>query len=77
MKKKPNYLNVSQAAAAKGVSRAAIYNAIREKRLPAKKGTFVVERVSRIVQRGWRISEEDLVKYEISDLHQWIGKKSA
>jgi hypothetical protein len=77
MAKKPRYLNVSQAAKAKGVSRAAIYNAIRDKRLPAQKGVFTTQRIIRVTQKGWRILARDLADYQVSDLQVYIGKKTA
>jgi predicted DNA-binding transcriptional regulator AlpA len=74
--KKKTYLNIAQAAKRKGISRAAVYHAIDEGRLPAQKGVFTTERVVRVTQRGWRILEEDLAKYEVSYLHVYIGKKN-
>lgn len=76
-KKPPTFLSISEAARLKGVSRAAIHNAIRDKRLPANKGVYTIEKVVKITRRGWRILAEDLEKYEISPLHVWIGKKIA
>jgi predicted DNA-binding transcriptional regulator AlpA len=76
-KKTTSYLTISQAAKAKGISRAAIYNAIRDKRLPAQKGIFTTERIVRVTQKGWRILKADLAKYQVSDLHVDIGKKTA
>jgi hypothetical protein len=76
MAKKPEtFLTITEAAKRKGVSRAAIYNAIRQKRLIAEKGVFTTTKVIKITRKGWRIPESELDKYQPSDLHVYIGKK--
>jgi predicted DNA-binding transcriptional regulator AlpA len=67
---------ITQAAKKLGISRAAIYRAIKEKRLAAKQGVFITSRVVKTRQRGWQISEKALTNYKISDFHVYAGKKN-
>ena len=74
-KKTEKFFNISEAARRLGISRAAIHRAIKEKRLPAKKGVFITTRIVKTRQRGWQISESALADYKTSDFHVWAGKK--
>jgi hypothetical protein len=74
----PSNKKYSIAGAAKelGMTRAGVHAAISQKRLKAKLGTFMVERIVRTKMRGWMIDEKDLRDYQVSAQHQEAGKKN-
>ena len=69
--------SIAEAAKELGVTRQTVHAAIRQKRLKAKRGTFVVERIVKTKMPGWLIDEPDLRAYQqtISKQHQEAGKK--
>src|SRR3990172_4615275 len=73
---KEKIYSIAEAAKFLGVTRQTIAAAIDQKRLKAKKGAFVVERVVKTKVRGWVISEAELKAYRVSEQHQEAGKKN-
>ena len=73
---KEKIYSIAEAAKFLGVTRQTIAAAIDQKRLKAKKGAFVVERVVKTKVRGWVISEANLKAYTVSAQHQDAGKKN-
>jgi predicted DNA-binding protein YlxM (UPF0122 family) len=71
-KKSTTHYTITEAAKKLGISRAAVFDAIKSKRLRAKKGKFTVAR--EVI--GWHIATKDLDQYRVSDLHQEAGKKN-
>ena len=69
-------LTIAEAAKELGITRQTVHAAIRQKRLKAKLGTFMVERTVRTKMRGWMIDEKDLRDYQVSVQHQEAGKKN-
>jgi hypothetical protein len=67
--------SIAQAAKELKITRQTVHAAIRQKRLKAKLGTFMVERIVRTKMRGWMIDEKDLRDYQVSAQHQDAGKK--
>jgi predicted transcriptional regulator len=68
--------SIAEAAKELGLTRQTVHAAISQKRLKAKLGTFIVERIVRTKMKGWTIDEADLRAYEISPQHQDAGKKN-
>lgn len=68
--------SIAEAAKELGTTRQAIHAAIRQKRLKAKRGTFVTERIVRTKVKGWVIDEAELKAYQVSLQHQDAGKKN-
>ena len=66
------FYTLTEAAKHLGTTRQAVHEAIKSKRLKAKKGTFVVERTV----KGWHIAAKDLDAYQVSELHREVGKKN-
>ena len=69
MKKKP-YYTITEAARILRVTRASIHEAIKGGRIRAEMG-MVVQRT-----RAWRIDPKSLFAYQVSALHQAVGKKT-
>jgi hypothetical protein len=70
------YYSVSEAAKLLGVSRQSIHLAVKRGVIKATEGKIVVTRLVKTEQKGLRISEKELRKYQPSALHSWLGKKS-
>jgi DNA-directed RNA polymerase specialized sigma54-like protein len=68
--------NIAEAAKELNVTRQTVHAAIQQKRLKAKRGTFMVERIVRTKMKGWVIDENDLRAFEVSQQHQEAGKKN-
>jgi predicted DNA-binding protein YlxM (UPF0122 family) len=66
--KKKEEVTVGEAAHHLKVSRQAIHNAIRKKHLKARR--------KKVVKTEWLISVAALEAYEVSALHQAVGKKN-
>ena len=75
--KKQKLYTITEAAKKLGVSRQAIHDAIGRGVLKATKETFVVTKLVKTTHRGYEIPEDELRKYQPSDLHVWTGKKKA
>jgi len=73
-KKEKRYFSMTEASRELGMSRQAIHEAILQKRLKAKKGTFVVRRMVETKMKGWVIEEKDLRAFQVSERHQMAGK---
>jgi predicted DNA-binding protein (UPF0251 family) len=69
MPRKKSY-TITEAAAILKISRAAVHEAIKMKRLKAKQG-WVVKRT-----RAWRIDPKSLKAYRVSAKRQAAGKKT-
>jgi len=67
--KKTQSFTITEAAKALGISRAAVFEAIRTGRLKAKRG--------QIVQTVWLVSAGALESYQVSARHKSAGKKIA
>jgi excisionase family DNA binding protein len=65
------HYTVAEAAKQLGVTRIAVYRAIKQHRLDADWGVIGPP------PKGWRIARGDLRAYEVSLLHQQVGKKTA
>lgn len=68
--KKKRYYTITEAAKILRVTRASIHEAVKAGRLKAEMGV-VVQRA-----RAWRINPKSLFAYEVSALHQEVGKKT-
>jgi len=70
--------SIAEAAKEANVTRQTIHAAIRQKRLKARRGTFIVERIVKTKMKGWVIDDADLRAYQqtISAHHQEAGKKN-
>ena len=69
------FYTLTEAANSLGISRNAVHQAIKQKRLKAKRGKFKVERTITRTVTGWIIEATELKKYRVSDMHVWVGKK--
>ena len=76
-RKSQNFLSITQAAKALGITRAAIHRAIKQGRLEADRGEFEIVKIVKMKIKGWRISAKNLDLYRVSSFHQWVGKKIA
>lgn len=65
------FYTITEAARKLKVTRAAVYQAIKQRKLRARWGKFIQ------VTEGWRISPESLHDYEVSFSHQERGKKTS
>jgi len=69
---KKTFYTITEAANFLGTTRQAVHEAIKGKRLKAKKGSFTVTRTV----KGWHIAARDLDAYRVSELHREAGKKN-
>jgi len=58
-----------------GVTKAAVYKAVKQGRLDAERGKIVQVKTVKVTIRGLRIPTKSLNAYRVSMLHQWVGKK--
>ena len=76
--KRPNkksHYTITEAAKRLGITRIAVYQAIKQRRLEADWGT--IERHVKVIKtKGYVISDKDLQNYAVSELHQSLGKKT-
>lgn len=73
-RKKTTY-TITEAAKELGVTKAAVYKAIKQNRLEAARGKIVQVKTVKVTIRGFRIPAKSLDAYRVSLLHQWVGKK--
>ncbi len=70
------YFTITEAARKLGITRAAVYRAVKQKRLEAREAKIIQVKTVKVTIRALRISAKSLKNYRVSMLHQWVGKKT-